>query len=291
MYYSSLETGPEHIDTAGGYYYMADVFLKQESIESALALFDKVVDIWYKFLLNLRHRPEESISDYLSEAHIGEAAENLRAVLDTRKRCLGRDHIATGEAAYTLGILKHVTGFEADARRRYKSALRIYDKQLGPEHDSSQAIRRALLDLSPSAELEEASDDEHASPAAAGKKRKKKRSSKKQAGAGAALALATAIVNSGPAPADAAAASAGQEQQEQGRRADSAEAPADPEDQGQDLADPQDYGEGAGAGAGAGAGGPGPGEEEEPQDGGDATEGVAEGGGGVEEDIHGDAEK
>lgn len=71
VYYSSLESGPEHIDTAAGYFYMADVFLTKGVVEHALALYDKVVDIWYKFLINLRHRPDESITDYLSEAHIG----------------------------------------------------------------------------------------------------------------------------------------------------------------------------------------------------------------------------
>lgn len=48
VYYSSLESGPEHIDTAGGYFYLADVFATQGIIENALALYDKVVDIFYK---------------------------------------------------------------------------------------------------------------------------------------------------------------------------------------------------------------------------------------------------
>ena len=46
----------------------------QGIVEHALALYDKVVDIFYKFLINLRHRPDESISDYLSEAHIGRSS-------------------------------------------------------------------------------------------------------------------------------------------------------------------------------------------------------------------------
>jgi tetratricopeptide (TPR) repeat protein len=46
VYHSALESGPEHIDTAGGYYYMADVFLQQGKVEQALALQDKVVDVW-----------------------------------------------------------------------------------------------------------------------------------------------------------------------------------------------------------------------------------------------------
>jgi hypothetical protein len=76
---------------------MASVFLLQDKVENALAAFDKVVDIWYKFLLNLRAHPNEKISDYLGEAQIGETTEMLRKILETRTRFLGAEHIATGE--------------------------------------------------------------------------------------------------------------------------------------------------------------------------------------------------
>jgi hypothetical protein len=109
---------------------VADVFLTQGIIENALALYDKVVDVYYRFLINLRHRPDESISDYLSEAATGEAVEMLRSILETRKKHLGTNHIATGEAAYALGILKHVTGFDLDARNHYNQALAIYTKSV-----------------------------------------------------------------------------------------------------------------------------------------------------------------
>ncbi len=50
VYYSSLESGPEHIDTAGGYFYLADVFMTQGIVEHALAFYDKVVDVWYRYV-------------------------------------------------------------------------------------------------------------------------------------------------------------------------------------------------------------------------------------------------
>ncbi|EGB11445.1 hypothetical protein AURANDRAFT_4228, partial [Aureococcus anophagefferens] len=52
IYCSSLEAGPEHIDTSAGYYHTASVFYAQHRIENALAFYDKVVDIWYKFLVS-----------------------------------------------------------------------------------------------------------------------------------------------------------------------------------------------------------------------------------------------
>lgn len=150
IYYSSLEIGPEHIDTAGGYYYMASVFLLQDKVEHALACFDKVVDIWYKFLLNLRAHPNEKISDYLGEAQIGEATEMLRKILDTRTRFLGHDHIATGEAAYTLGILLQTTNVFAESKQYYLQALSIYEQQLGPDHESVGDIRMSLATVNAS---------------------------------------------------------------------------------------------------------------------------------------------
>ncbi len=167
VYYSSLESGPEHIDTAGGYFYMADVFLTQANaappqppqpqpqppttasgsasasasaaslsasastsstasaasaasasaadpsflaptdssgLEQALALYDKVVDIWYKFLIKLRRRSEESISDYLSEAHIAEAVEMLKTIRSARHQYLGAQHIAVGRWQFAPGF-------------------------------------------------------------------------------------------------------------------------------------------------------------------------------------------
>ena len=123
---------------------VADVFLTQGVIENALALYDKVVDVYYRFLINLRHRPDESISDYLSEAATGEAVEMLRSILETRKKHLGTNHIATGEAAYALGILKHVTGFDLDARNHYNQALAIYTKSVRTEQGCSDAHRQSV---------------------------------------------------------------------------------------------------------------------------------------------------
>lgn len=36
----------------------------------------------------------------------------LKTILETRKKHLGPTHIATGETAYALGILRHITGVD-----------------------------------------------------------------------------------------------------------------------------------------------------------------------------------
>ena len=81
IYYSSLEIGPEHVDTSAGYYHMANIFYAQNRVEHALAFYDKVVDVWYKFLASVRNNAEEI--DVLGEAQLAEAMEMLREVTRT----------------------------------------------------------------------------------------------------------------------------------------------------------------------------------------------------------------
>lgn len=52
IYYCSLQFGPESIHTTGGYYQMGNVFISKNNYENALAMYEKVVEIWYA---NLNH--------------------------------------------------------------------------------------------------------------------------------------------------------------------------------------------------------------------------------------------
>ncbi|KAJ4458784.1 putative SET and MYND domain-containing protein [Paratrimastix pyriformis] len=50
IYYGSIDAGPEHIDTAPGYFHMANAFRICKKEDVASAMYEKVVDIWYNFL-------------------------------------------------------------------------------------------------------------------------------------------------------------------------------------------------------------------------------------------------
>src|SRR5690606_37496324 len=45
---------PESVFTCGGYFFLAEVFLAENQADLALAMMDKVVDIWYKYLASLK---------------------------------------------------------------------------------------------------------------------------------------------------------------------------------------------------------------------------------------------
>ena len=150
VYFASLEVGPEHVDTAGGYYHMANVFYAQNRIENALAFYDKVVDIWYKFLASVRNSgagggPDPST--LVGEAQLEEAVEMLRRILSTREKFLGDIHIATGEARYTLGLLQLFRGDSALALEFITKAATIYHEHLGPDHPSTRDVQEMLAHL------------------------------------------------------------------------------------------------------------------------------------------------
>lgn len=62
-------------------------------IESSLAFYDKVVDIWYKFLASVRN--DASHAENVGKAQLSEGMDMLTRVLNTRINLLGDTHIAT----------------------------------------------------------------------------------------------------------------------------------------------------------------------------------------------------
>jgi len=142
VYTSSLEVGPEHVHTAVGFYFIANVFLMQEKIEQTLTFYDKVVDILYKFLTGLKGH--QNLDEFLDEGEVRQAEEMLKTILDSRGKYLGRQHIATGEANYVLGLLKQLSGDIQSAEQLCQDALTIYELQVGTRHDLSIEIAECL---------------------------------------------------------------------------------------------------------------------------------------------------
>jgi len=135
IYFSSLEVGPEHVDTSGGYFHMGNIFFTQHKIENALAFYDKVVDIWYKFLALVRS--EAGVAETFSEAQLKDGIDMLQKIMSTRTKLLGELHIATGEVKYTCGLLLLFMGERSRAAQLIFDASTIYKEKLGENHPSS----------------------------------------------------------------------------------------------------------------------------------------------------------
>jgi tetratricopeptide (TPR) repeat protein len=130
IYFSSLQSGPEHVDTAGGYYYMATVFYLQSKIDSALGMCDKVVEIWMK-------EGKKSSPVALSESQIMEGVQVISKIVVLREEALGIDHVATGEACFVLGLLYHHAKEPGKARGLIGKASKIYQQELGVSHPTT----------------------------------------------------------------------------------------------------------------------------------------------------------
>jgi tetratricopeptide (TPR) repeat protein len=151
-YHCSLLFGPDHLYTSELYFCLGLIFhrmqraavrqqhaqgqqesqqqqreLQQRSQQndSALAMLDKVVDIWYRFLTN----PPEDTAAWMLEhqrLRIQEASAMLQQIVHIRQNLLGAKHVATGEVLYTLGLLFLFLGDHAQAKAFVKQALDIY---------------------------------------------------------------------------------------------------------------------------------------------------------------------
>jgi hypothetical protein len=178
VYYSTKCYGAESVGASSGYFRLGEIFLAQGKVENALAFFDKVVDIWYKYLSGIFAKIEsgesvavpgsageaaKSVSN--SASHLTETVgkvvsadevaiveinsdvtyENqlegqaeLISILEQRQNLLGSNHIATGEAQYTLGLFEFFfMGNEAAATFYLLASRTTYSEQLGPGHPST----------------------------------------------------------------------------------------------------------------------------------------------------------
>ena len=140
IYFSSLQSGPEHVDTAGGYYYMATVFYLQSKIDSALGMCDKVVEIWMK-------EGKKSIPTALSEPQVMEGVQVISKIVVLREEALGIDHVATGEACFVLGLLYNHAKEPGKARGLIGKASKIYQQELGVNHPTTMDCFSRLQSL------------------------------------------------------------------------------------------------------------------------------------------------
>ena len=171
IYFASKAFGAEAIATSFGYFRLGEVFLAQGSPETALDFYDKVVDIWYKYLTSLYNNAENkdsngnttsslnptkdrhndsktqhiSQTEPLSEEQLSEGRNQLELILDNRKRLLGETHITIGESLYTMGLFDFfLLGNETSADNLLESALNSYELNYTSDHPSTKHVKKVF---------------------------------------------------------------------------------------------------------------------------------------------------
>ncbi|XP_039251282.2 zinc finger MYND domain-containing protein 12-like [Styela clava] len=123
IYHASCEWDSNHIRTSGGYFHMANVFFRQNKMDTADTLYTQVVDIWHNFLKDAVERKrvyEEELAavgpfgktqdteKYLDEAQEAEAIQMLSAVFDIRDQSSKRQVNAISKICHTLSKLYYI---------------------------------------------------------------------------------------------------------------------------------------------------------------------------------------
>lgn len=103
VFYASMVHGPEAIDVAVGYFFMAQVMAAQGQMENSLALFDRVVDAWYKHLLGERSPISVALGvDFRArspESYLGDARASGFLARSAAMEAAAAAGVASGAAA------------------------------------------------------------------------------------------------------------------------------------------------------------------------------------------------
>nr|XP_025951246.1 zinc finger MYND domain-containing protein 12 [Dromaius novaehollandiae] len=158
IYLASCAFGPNAIQTAGGYFHMANIFLRQKKTDVAKSLYAEVTAIWHAFLVKSVQRQEQVLKlqaeaspfnedrevseDHLTEAQQAEAIQALNAILDFREQAPKQQPDETAKVLHALAMLFYLS---MDLSKAREVGVKAFDlvKQL-PQQEALEAIDRLL---------------------------------------------------------------------------------------------------------------------------------------------------
>jgi len=172
IYFSSLDNGPEHIATVGGYFYMGNVFMQHDNTSAGLAMYAKVAQIWYKAVVG---SPDAPRTIKLDEAQQTECQQMMLKILSARETAfqlykdtmgvVGEDgnteqstryltHRALtlaeiGETSLTLGIIHFDMRLFGKAKEYAQKGASALSEAMGADHPNTQQAIAFLRECTP----------------------------------------------------------------------------------------------------------------------------------------------
>lgn len=180
-YYLSYLHGPRHVLTTFSYFDLANVFVAQASMESAMALYDAVKDIWYTHLtavlrdvlaekaaarkLAKYKEDDDTVVDlgYASAREFGadnlaDTSKMLYGILAIQKERFRVAHPTPARAAFVLGLFLLWIDDVEEARRHLNMARALARRFHGQRHPVVQEIEEWCVHFD--VEIESTSDNE-----------------------------------------------------------------------------------------------------------------------------------
>nr|XP_046199616.1 zinc finger MYND domain-containing protein 12 isoform X1 [Oncorhynchus gorbuscha] len=145
VYYASEEYGLDNIVTCGGYFLMANVFIKQEKMDIASSLYTEVASTWHSHLTKLleKHTPGSMTLEHsFDEAQQAEADQMLRAMLKVQESSPKQAAAQNTLVAHSLAMLWFLGGSPDKALEFGRKALQ--SSQLVPDHSLTEPIQGLL---------------------------------------------------------------------------------------------------------------------------------------------------
>eukprot|EP00906_Rhabdomonas_costata_P024754 RCo035538 len=163
-YYLALLNGPHHILTSFGYFDLGNVFAAKANMDSAMAFYEKVKEIWAGHLEAVFSRPAKAAEgdddeaaardtlEHRSPASFGEenvqdGLKMIRGIVGLQTERFGLVHPATGRAELILALYFRWIDDNEHAQECLERALEIHKRVYGPQHQTTSRIRAYAADF------------------------------------------------------------------------------------------------------------------------------------------------
>ncbi|XP_061537890.1 zinc finger MYND domain-containing protein 12 [Phycodurus eques] len=154
IYFASEEFGLDSTVTCGGYFLMADVFVKQGEPSIVHSLYTEVAETWHshlaKLLQNMQKNPGMAEPSFDKGQQV-EVDKMLRTILEFEQDDTRKEPAQLALVAHSLAILSFLGGDATKALGFGRMALGA--SQLIPNHDLTEPIQALLLLLSKDPQL------------------------------------------------------------------------------------------------------------------------------------------
>eukprot|EP00667_Euglena_gracilis_P017311 EG_transcript_18239 len=148
-YFLTVLNGPNHILTAFGYFDLGNVFAAKSSMDSAMAFYNKVKDIWYDHLTLVFGGPELdpavlSTPALFGEENVQDALKMLRGIVGLQTERFGLVHPATASAELILALYYRWIADDTHAVQCMTRSVEIHKRVYGVQHQTTLRVREFI---------------------------------------------------------------------------------------------------------------------------------------------------